>query len=76
MHTPNIMRIMRRAASVMIAAVMLVAPCVSAVADETGVPLDAAHSPDEEFRTLLKEYDLDGDGVFSQIGRASCRERV
>lgn len=66
MHTPNIMRIMRRAASVMIAAVMLVAPYVSAVADETGVPLDAAHFPDEEFRTLLKEYDFDGDDVFSQ----------
>ena len=65
MNTPDISRAMKRLVGVALASALMAVPC-TAVAAEAGVPLDAAHFPDAAFREVIKQYDTDGNGVFSQ----------
>ena len=74
MNTSSIPRAVRRALGVALASALMMIPCTTVIAAETGVPLDAAHFPDPAFRAVVQEYDTDGNGTLSQQEIAEVTE--
>ena len=43
-----------------------VAFATTVIADETGIAIDRDHFPDPSFRSYIREFDVDGDGILSE----------
>ena len=66
MNTATIPRVRRRAVGVALASALMMIPCTTGIAAETGVPIDAAHFPDPAFRAVVQQYDTNNNGTLSQ----------
>ena len=66
MNTTTRPRAARRAIVAALASAMMMIPCTTVSAAETGVPLDAAHFPDKTFRSVVQQYDTNNNGTLSQ----------
>ena len=69
MNTTTRPRAARRAIGAIgaaLASALMMIPCTTVIAAETGVPLDAAHFPDEAFRSVVQQYDTNNNGTLSQ----------
>ena len=66
MNTTTRPRAARRAIVAALASALIMIPCTTAIAAETGVPLDAAHFPDKAFRSEVQQYDTNNNGTLSQ----------
>ena len=74
MNTTTRPRAARRAIGAALASALMMIPCTTGVAAETGVPIDAAHFPDPAFRGVVQQYDTDGNGALSQQEIAEVTE--
>ena len=66
MNTTTRPRAARRAIVAALASALMMIPCTTVSAAETGVPLNAAHFPDEAFRSVVQQYDTNNNGALSQ----------
>ena len=66
MNTTTRPRAARRAICAALASALMMIPCTTVSAAETGVPLDAAHFPDKAFRSEVQQYDTNNNGTLSQ----------
>ena len=69
MNTTTRPRAARRAIGAIgaaLASALMMIPCTTAIAAETSVPIDAAHFPDEAFRSVAQQYDMNNNGTLSQ----------
>ena len=66
MNTTTRPRAARRAIVAALASALMMIPCTTVSAAETGVPLDAAHFPDKAFRSEVQQYDTNNNGTLSQ----------
>ena len=66
MNTTTRPRAARRAICAALASALMMIPCTTVSAAETGVPLDAAHFPDKAFRSEVQQYDTNNNGALSQ----------
>ncbi|RYQ12463.1 InlB B-repeat-containing protein [Bifidobacterium pseudolongum] len=66
MNTTTRPRAARRAIGAALASALMMIPCTTVIAAETDVPLDAAHFPDEAFRSVVQQYDTNNNGTLSQ----------
>ena len=66
MNTTTRPRAARRAICAALASALMMIPCTTVSAAETGVPIDAAHFPDEAFRSEVQQYDTNNNGTLSQ----------
>ena len=69
MNTTTRPRAARRAIGAIgaaLASALMMIPCTTAIAAETGVPIDAAHFPDKKFRSIVHRYDTNNNGALSQ----------
>ena len=66
MNTTTRPRAARRAIVAALASALMMIPCTTVNAAETGVPLDAAHFPDKAFRSEVQQYDTNNNGTLSQ----------
>ena len=74
MNTTTRPRAARLAIGAALASTLMMIPCTTGIAAETGVPLDAAHFPDPAFRGVVQQYDTDGNGTLSQQEIAEVTE--
>ena len=66
MNTTTRPRAARRAICAALASALMMIPCTTVNAAETGVPLDAEHFPDKAFRSEVQQYDTNNNGTLSQ----------
>ena len=66
MNTTTRPRAARRTIVAALASALMMIPCTTVSAAETGVPLDAAHFPDKAFRSEVQQYDTNNNGTLSQ----------